>query len=159
VKYESLIRRFQSQAEKDDEAKAKGYSRVLEGDLMRGEAKLASLKAGLTDEHEVSGEAPSGHVYETGKQAAGGSADYDTGMEPANREDGREMWNEFLTERFVNGADSDFDYSTVDVDEGLDVMEMQDAEDAWFEDEEPSWTSSPDTGTTLPQGETGVQDY
>ncbi|KAI1101209.1 coiled-coil domain-containing protein-domain-containing protein [Jackrogersella minutella] len=41
--YDALIRRFQSPAERELEGRTKGYSRVLEVDLIRGEAKLAQL--------------------------------------------------------------------------------------------------------------------
>ncbi|KAL7621530.1 hypothetical protein AAE478_008854 [Parahypoxylon ruwenzoriense] len=46
--YDALIRHFQTPAEREEEARAKGYSRVLEVDLMRGEAKLAQLTSSLT---------------------------------------------------------------------------------------------------------------
>ncbi|KAI0885989.1 coiled-coil domain-containing protein-domain-containing protein [Annulohypoxylon maeteangense] len=41
--YDALIRRFQSPAEREAEGRTKGYSRVLEVDLIRGEAKIAQL--------------------------------------------------------------------------------------------------------------------
>ncbi|KAI1091945.1 coiled-coil domain-containing protein-domain-containing protein [Rostrohypoxylon terebratum] len=41
--YDALIRRFQSPAEREKEGRTKGYSRVLEVDLIRGEAKIAQL--------------------------------------------------------------------------------------------------------------------
>ncbi|XXH02275.1 hypothetical protein Hte_008645 [Hypoxylon texense] len=41
--YDALIRRFQSAEEREKEGRTKGYSRVLEVDLLRGEAKLAQL--------------------------------------------------------------------------------------------------------------------
>ncbi|KAI2469698.1 coiled-coil domain-containing protein-domain-containing protein [Annulohypoxylon bovei var. microspora] len=41
--YDALIRRFQSPAEREEEGRTKGYSRVLEVDLIRGEAKIAQL--------------------------------------------------------------------------------------------------------------------
>ncbi|KAI1490004.1 coiled-coil domain-containing protein-domain-containing protein [Biscogniauxia mediterranea] len=41
--YDALIRRFQSHAEREQEGRAKGYSRVLEADLLRGEARLSHL--------------------------------------------------------------------------------------------------------------------
>ncbi|KAI1502011.1 coiled-coil domain-containing protein-domain-containing protein [Biscogniauxia marginata] len=43
--YDALIRRFQSPAEREAEGRAKGYSRVLEVDLLRGEARLSHLAA------------------------------------------------------------------------------------------------------------------
>ncbi|EAA36292.2 hypothetical protein NCU01897 [Neurospora crassa OR74A] len=43
ILYDSLIRRFQTPAEREAEGKEKGYARVLEGSLLRGEEKLARL--------------------------------------------------------------------------------------------------------------------
>ena len=43
--YDALIRRFQTPAEREAEGKAKGYGRVLEGSLLRGEERLAKLAA------------------------------------------------------------------------------------------------------------------
>ncbi|CAJ2503426.1 Uu.00g108200.m01.CDS01 [Anthostomella pinea] len=43
--YDALIRRFQSAEEREREGRAKGYGRVLEVDLLRGEAKLTHLAA------------------------------------------------------------------------------------------------------------------
>ncbi|KAI0600747.1 coiled-coil domain-containing protein-domain-containing protein [Biscogniauxia sp. FL1348] len=41
--YDALIRRFQTHAEREQEGRTKGYSRVLEVDLLRGEARLSHL--------------------------------------------------------------------------------------------------------------------
>ncbi len=46
ILYDALIRRFQTPAEREQEGRAKGYSRMLEVDLLRGEARLAQLAAG-----------------------------------------------------------------------------------------------------------------
>ncbi|SPO03743.1 uncharacterized protein DNG_06426 [Cephalotrichum gorgonifer] len=162
VKYEALIRRFQSQAEKDAEAKTKGYSRVLEGDLMRGEAKIAALIADSTeDAMDVNGEgeAPANSRQDSVNRSAAASADYDNGVDPMTKEEGRELWNEFITDRFVKGEDPDFDYSKVDDDDDLDTMERQDAQDAWFDDEEPTWAVDAVSGAKAPHGETGIQDF
>ncbi|KAI1806866.1 coiled-coil domain-containing protein-domain-containing protein [Daldinia bambusicola] len=43
VLYDALVRHFQSAEEREKEGREKGYSRVLEVDLLRGEAKLAHL--------------------------------------------------------------------------------------------------------------------
>ena len=42
---------------------------------------------------------------------------------------------------FLNGEDSDFDYAKVDRDERYDLLELQqkDAEDSYFDAEEPAW--------------------
>lgn len=46
VLYDVLIRRFQSGAERQADGLRRGFSRVLEADLFRGEARLAELTAG-----------------------------------------------------------------------------------------------------------------
>ncbi|TGJ80309.1 hypothetical protein E0Z10_g8457 [Xylaria hypoxylon] len=43
VLYDALIRRFQSHEEREEEGRAKGFGRVLEVDLLRGEARLSKL--------------------------------------------------------------------------------------------------------------------
>ena len=159
VKYEALVRRFQSQAEKDAEAQKKGYSRILEGDLMRSEAKIAALKATLTGENGGKGEDSTASQQVDGISLAAVSVDYDNGIEPITKEEGQELWNEYLTERFVRGEDLDFDYSKVDDDENLDAMERQDEQDAWFDDEEAAWASDSGNDARVLHGETGIQDF
>ena len=168
VKYETLIRRFQTRDERDAEAQKKGYSRVLEGDLLRSEAKLAALKATLPGEDgdgedtaaslQGDGEGPAAPLQGDGEDPGSVDADDDNG-DPTTKEEGRELWNEILTGRFVRGEDPDFDYSGVDDDEGLDAMERQDAQDAWFDEEDPGWASGDEAVVEVPRGETGVQDY
>ncbi|KAK7748372.1 hypothetical protein SLS62_008635 [Diatrype stigma] len=46
ILYDALIRRFQTPAEREKEGRTKGYSRVLEVDLLRGEARLAQVAKG-----------------------------------------------------------------------------------------------------------------
>lgn len=128
---------------------------------MRSEAKLAVLTATLPGVDGIAGDgmaAPDGG--DGNILVAGGGTDDDNGVDTATtKEEGRELWNEFLAERFVRGDDPDFDYTRIDEDESLDAMERQDAEDAWFDDEEPAWASSDESNVTKPCGETGVQDF
>lgn len=159
VKYEALVRRFQSQAEKDAEAQKKGYSRILEGDLMRSEAKIAALKASLTGENGVDGEDSTISHRRDGSSLADDGIDNHNGVEPVTKEEGRALWNEYLIERFVRGEDLDFDYSKVDADENLDAMEWQDVQDAWFDDEDAAWASDGGNDAKALRGETGVQDF
>ncbi|KAK0725761.1 hypothetical protein B0H67DRAFT_532144, partial [Lasiosphaeris hirsuta] len=44
--HDALIRRFQTPAEREADGRAKGYARVLEGSLLRGEDRLAKLAEG-----------------------------------------------------------------------------------------------------------------
>ncbi|CCF38324.1 coiled-coil domain-containing protein [Colletotrichum higginsianum] len=143
--YDSLIRKFQTPAEREADGKAKGYSGVLESSLLRGEARLADLKS--------STEAAS---------APGHAKDFTTEADLSQtetKEDGLQRWQEFLTERFVRGHDEDFDYSLVDHNEDYDTMERRDAEEAWFDEEDPNWASDADKQVETKQGETGVQDF
>ncbi|KAK1998155.1 coiled-coil domain-containing protein [Colletotrichum falcatum] len=143
--YDSLIRRFQTPAEREAEGKSKGYSGVLESSLLRGEARLADLKASTEAES-----APE-NVREFTTEADLSKSE--------NKEEGLERWHEFLTERFVRGHDEDFDYSLVDHNDEYDTMLRRDAEEAWFDDEDPNWASDADEQTSVKQGETGVQDF
>jgi hypothetical protein len=43
LRYDALIRRFQSAEEREEEGRVKGFGRVLEVDLLRGEARLSRL--------------------------------------------------------------------------------------------------------------------
>jgi hypothetical protein len=147
--YDRCIRRFQSPAEREAEGRKKGYSGVLEADLYRSEAKVAALaqQEGLppSSPRNVSYvRDPSGEIFPE-----------DPDELPSTKEEGLERWKYEMTLRFVQGKDQDFLYDQVDNDEGLDVLEKLEAEDRWFEEEEPEWTE----GGTLPRGETGIQDF
>lgn len=213
--YDALIRRFQSPEEREKEGRAKGYSRVLEVDLLRGEAKLAQLRslsggqnplpesstatatgeswiprpasqdtdafireyAMGSDEFGDDSPAPkdtvAGNGDSNGDGDGGGPNDLPIkGLprRPETREEGRERWDDFLRRRFVLGRDDDFDYRAVDENDGLDVLERREQEDAWFDDEDPSWASDtaedqgggnggrPGEKKRL-EGETGIQDF
>jgi hypothetical protein len=60
-----------------------------------------------------------------------------------------------MTMRFLNGEDTDFPYKDIDDSDEWDVIENREAEDRWFEDEEPQWVAKDDGR----QGETGIQDF
>ncbi|CAM1501581.1 Fc.00g035650.m01.CDS01 [Cosmosporella sp. VM-42] len=152
ILYERLVKRFQTVAERAAEGKAKGYGRTLEADLLRGESKLESL------------------AQENGNgQVAKGSNKMETGLEnwerPAtDKEQGLQLWHAYIEDRFVSGQDEDFDYTPVDKNEDFDTLARSDAEEAWFEDEEPKWVPDEETGEAAKeppkrQGETGIQDY
>jgi hypothetical protein len=132
------VRRFQSTAEREAEGRAKGYSGILEADLYRSEAKLEALKS---------------QKYPSGPD--GRLLPEDPDEIPADKEEGLSRWKHQMTMRFVNGEDNDFPYSEVDENEEWDVIENREAEDRWFEDEEPQWVGKDDG----PQGETGIQDF
>ena len=78
-----------------------------------------------------------------------------------DRTTGVTQWKEFLSDRFVDGADDDFDYRQVDEDVRYDELEAMEAQDAWFSGEEPKWSAQDGDEPTeaLLQGETGIQDF
>ncbi|KAI1080521.1 coiled-coil domain-containing protein-domain-containing protein [Whalleya microplaca] len=172
--YDALIRRFQSAEEREKEGRAKGYSRVLEVDLLRGEAKLSHLVAHPEDAHlaSASSSAPTlcasardGDVF-IGEFAGALESRHNgkTPQQPESKDEGRERWEGFLRRRFVLGRDEDFEYAPVDENDDLDVIERREQEDAWFDDEEPAWDGSKATDSGRPaegtlEGETGVQDF
>ncbi|KAK6085434.1 hypothetical protein SCUP234_02982 [Seiridium cupressi] len=157
ILYDALIRRFQTHAEREKEGKTKGYSRVLEVDLLRGEAKLSRLAAEAAQGTERRQEPHlAGDVTSLNLRTPVG--------EPETKEEGRQRWDDYLRERFILGQDEDFDYDPVDIDDSLDVMERRDEEEAWFNDEKPEWATGGgadgDTGNEQHlQGETGIQDF
>ncbi|KAK8023953.1 hypothetical protein PG993_012019 [Apiospora rasikravindrae] len=176
--YDSLIRRFQSAEERELEGRKKGWSRVLEVDLRRGEAKLSQLK-----ESSATNRQESASVQASSSQANPAAAatttlpvglgevllqdEAQTNSKPESQEEGQQRWDDFIRNRFILGHDEDFDYRPVDGNDAFDELERQDEEEAWFGDEEPSWigeegdddeaTASKDKSRL--QGETGLQDF
>ncbi|KAF5657532.1 hypothetical protein FHETE_10392 [Fusarium heterosporum] len=142
VLYERLVKRFQTPSEREAEGKAKGYGRTLEADLQRGELKLSQLKEGDSTTN------------------SNGDLEHPWEKPAADKVHGSILWHAFLEERFVHGLDEDFDYKPIDTDEDLDTMLRRDAQDAWFDDEEPCWIDEePSARLATRQGETGVQDF
>ncbi|KAI6089155.1 coiled-coil domain-containing protein-domain-containing protein [Hypoxylon rubiginosum] len=166
--YDALIRRFQSPEEREKEGRTKGYSRVLEVDLLRGEAKLAQLtsasslssqdtpaaptapwlpRSATTDADAFIREYANGtdglgdDSSNPGASSSGASSVKGLPRQPETREEGRGRWDDFLRRRFVLGRDDDFDYRAVDENDDFDVMERREQEDAWFDDEDPDWAS------------------
>ncbi|KAI9802573.1 MAG: hypothetical protein M1833_001645 [Piccolia ochrophora] len=153
--YDRCIRRFQSTAEREEEGRKKGYSGVLEADLLRSEAKVAALAVpgSVTVTYE---RGPRGEIYPEDPDDA-----------PRNKEEGQERWRVEMTERFLRGNDDDFDYEGVDENEDLDdrAQEERDEEEKWFEEEEPRWvlghghSGRRSDGEGQLRGQTGVQDF
>ncbi|KAI8966476.1 coiled-coil domain-containing protein-domain-containing protein [Daldinia sp. FL1419] len=192
VLYDALIRQFQSPAEREKEGREKGYSRTLEVDLLRGEAKLAQLTSLASSSQQNNPPAESSQAswlpkpasedtdpfireYANGGDGFGDDSSAGSGAgtrskglprKPETKEEGRERWDAFLRRRFVLGRDEDFDYSAVDENDELDVLERREQEDAWFDDEDPGWASDSagDQGgggerEKKLEGETGIQDF
>ncbi|TLS21804.1 uncharacterized protein PpBr36_09305 [Pyricularia pennisetigena] len=182
--YDSLVRRFQTPAEREADGRARGYGRVLETSLLRGEAKLQRLAESYVDGPApppglvggngggAAAEAPTNGAAAGTENGGGRETNFtitqDLDPDPKDAEAGREQWFEFLQDRFVSGGDDEFDYSKVDENEEYDDIERQDAEDAWFDNEVPQWhdddddANGPAAGRTRPRelkGETGIQDF
>lgn len=153
--YDRCIRQFQTAAEREVDVRAKGYSGVLEADLYRSEAKLAALAQhnyGTTSKDEMGSsleyvsyiKGPDGQILQENPDEI-----------PKDKEEGINRWKEEMTIRFLAGKDTDFSYKEVDENDDLDVIERREAQDSWFEEEEPQWVGS-EGGE---QGETGIQDF
>ncbi|KAF4589113.1 coiled-coil domain-containing protein [Ophiocordyceps camponoti-floridani] len=137
--YERLITRFQTEQERDAQDLAKGYDNVVQA-------------------HAARTQAPSSHPARTWDASL--DAEDPHVVHVADRDHGRRLWRDFIRDRFLAGADDDFHYPDVDNDQDLDVQAARDAQDEWFDDEEPAWHSQDDVvGNGFRPGETGVQDF
>ena len=118
---------------------------MLQSSLLRGEAKLESLR----QEHESE--------VDEGNESRPRKPDWSVASEEELPESERktrdlEQWNNLVTERFVAGEDDNFDYTIVDQDPSFDGdWKEQKIVDEWFDDEEEHFESR--------DGETGVQDF
>lgn len=154
------MRRFQSTAEREADGRSKGYSGVLEADLYRSEAKLAALagRAMSDDGEEAAG---AGQLSEDLAYVPGPDGQVlpeDEDEIPRTKEEGMERWREAMTLRFLKGMDSDFSYKEVDESDEWDIIERKDAEEHWFEEEEPEWVEDSPHDKEK-RGETGIQDF
>jgi len=145
--YDQLIRRFQTTAEREAEGRQKGYSGVLEADIMRSEAKLNAIHN--PDPHSN---------FRYLQTSAGEIVAEDKDDAPKNKEEPAARWRDDMEMRFLRGEDADFDYQKVDrSDEWDDRTEAErDIQDVYFQEEEPGWDV--EDGKTV-TGETGVQDF
>ncbi|GAB0135151.1 hypothetical protein EsDP_00003498 [Epichloe bromicola] len=114
ILYERLIKRHQTPQERQTEGVGKGYAHMLEADLARGESRLSALATEAAGEQRTEFNSPS-------RWKASSGVDHVWDERATTRERGRELWKEFLRERFVQGGDEDFQsYEDVDGDEDLD---------------------------------------
>ncbi|KAJ5851806.1 uncharacterized protein N7529_011191 [Penicillium soppii] len=147
--YDRLIRRFQTPQEREAAGRAKGFSGVLQTDIMRSEARMDAISH--PDPHAMMSytRGPDGEILAEDRDDI-----------PPSKEEGERLWQWEMGLRFMQGNDPDFDYKIVDEDEELD--DHADKVDEYFEDEEPEWVvdnaSGEDVRANL-QGETGVQDF
>ncbi|KKK22368.1 hypothetical protein P175DRAFT_0430220 [Aspergillus ochraceoroseus IBT 24754] len=147
--YDRLIRRFQTPAEREAEGRAKGFSGVLQADILRSEAKLEALSH--PDPHAMFSytRGPNGEILAEERDEI-----------PTNKEDGEQAWKWEMTLRFLRGEDADFDYLAVDDNDEYD--DWSEEQEKYFEDEEPEWVVEGAEGEDAKshlQGETGIQDF
>ncbi|KAL3477716.1 coiled-coil domain-containing protein-domain-containing protein [Aspergillus californicus] len=153
--YDRLIRRFQTPAEREAEGRAKGFSGVLQADLIRSEAKFDALNQ--PDPHSMFSysRGPNGEILAEDRDEI-----------PLSKEEGEKTWRWEMTIRFLNGEDGDFDYTVVDGNEEYD--DLNEEQERYFDDEEPEWmVENEDPAANGEreeirarlQGETGVQDF
>ncbi|PHH64206.1 hypothetical protein CDD81_4820 [Ophiocordyceps australis] len=154
--HERLVARF---SPAPNPRTVEGFARTLEAHLARDTARLAQEQkvADCTTGCAAKDKANKAPALSP-QQARDHDALYGPDClwnEPVDsRERGLELWRSFVTERFIRGADDDFDYSRVDGDDELDVFEQSEAQDCWFDDEEPSWAHQGPVS-----GQTGIQDF
>ncbi|KAL4980470.1 coiled-coil domain-containing protein-domain-containing protein [Aspergillus desertorum] len=147
--YDRLIRRFQTPSEREAEGRAKGFSGVLQADLLRSEAKIDALNH--PDPHAL-------FTYVRGPNGEILAEDRDE--IPASKEEGEKTWRWEMTIRFLRGEDADFDYSTVDGNEELD--DVNEEQEKYFDEEEPEWCVEAEGEGDVREkltGETGIQDF
>jgi len=145
--YDRLIRRFQSTAEREAEGRAKGFSGILQADLMRSEAKMDALAHPDPKSTMSYRRGPNGEILEE-----------EAGEVPQCKEEGESRWRWEMEMRFLRGDDDDFNYTEVDENEEWDdkASEERDRQEAYFKEEEPEWML--EDGKAV-QGQTGVQDF
>ncbi|KAI1141161.1 coiled-coil domain-containing protein-domain-containing protein [Hypoxylon sp. FL0543] len=98
--YDALIRRFQSPEEREREGREKGYSRVLEVDLLRGEAKLAQLTSSLSGMSNFANANANASSSATSQNPAAGSSTEEPWLPKPAAEDA----DAFIRE-YANGTD------------------------------------------------------
>ncbi|KAL1957727.1 hypothetical protein VTO42DRAFT_5570 [Malbranchea cinnamomea] len=140
--YDRLVRRFQTAEEREAEGRAKGFSGVLEADLMRSELKMEALANPDSNATFAYTRGPNGEILEEDQDEI-----------PASKEEGFKRWKQEMELRFLRGADLDFDYSAVDDCEDYDDWNVE--QEKYFDEEEPEWLVEKDKL----QGETGIQDF
>ncbi|CAK7240316.1 MAG: hypothetical protein STHCBS139747_001754 [Sporothrix thermara] len=186
--YNSLIRSFQTPAERAAEAQDSGFGHVLEASILRNPEPLRRADDDDVVEEEEEEEEEEDEVVEDGRNGArkdqrragaGGEEEEeeddeddegDPNLDPdlPPREAARLRWEALVRKWFVGGGaglDDGFDYAAVDDDSDYDALARADAEAAWFDDESPGWVSDDDDdddeggARKKRTGETGIQDF
>ncbi|KAF3010902.1 hypothetical protein E8E13_009847 [Curvularia kusanoi] len=146
--YDRLIRRFQTAREREAEGQRKGFSGQMSTDLWRAEAKKDALKHTDPKSLFIYSRGPQGQIVEEDKDEV-----------PMTKEEGKNWWTDEMTQRFLSGADHDFDYRTVDHNDKYDDEKERDIQDAYFDSMESDFDSDGEGKEKVLTGETGIQDY
>jgi len=135
ILYDSLIRRFMSAAQREAIGQSRGFSGQLYVDIRRPEVK----------EDALSGRNPNALFA------------YDT---PTSKEEGAACWKDEMTQRFLRGDDTDFDYKTVDSNDRYnDPEEERDIQEAYFDSMDSDYDTDGEGKEKVLTGETGIQDF
>lgn len=142
-----MIRRFQTAAERESDGRSKGWSGIMEADIMRSEAKVAAL---------AHPDPNSPLVYRRDASGAITAVDQDEEERPKNKQEGRDKWKYIMEQRFLSGRDDEFDYKEVDGNDDYNDWEdeTRTREDEYFDGEDAEFIGEGDK-----KGETGVQDF
>ena len=146
--YDRLIRRFQTAREREAEGQRKGFSGQMSTDLWRAEAKKDALKHTDPNSLFTYSRGPQGQIVEEDKDEI-----------PMTKEEGKAWWVDEMTQRFLSGADDDFEYKTVDENDKYDDEKERDIQDAYFDSMESDFDSDGEGREKVLTGETGIQDY
>lgn len=147
--YDRLVRRFQTAAERQAEGQRKGASGSIETDLWRAEAKKNALSHPNPDSLFTYDRGPQGQIVEEDKD--------DVLM---NKEEGQAWWKDEMTQRFLLGRDTDFDYKKVDLNSKYDDPEEErDLQEEYFDSMDSDFDSDGEGKEKILTGETGIQDY
>lgn len=151
--FDRLVRRHFSAVERRNERREKGFSGSLEADMLRSEARLEELAKQPT--------APTNNRIGMTSQTLQAESNVKTAETRGDREEDLAEWHDVMTRRFLRGEDRDFDYSQTDKNEDLDDLqtEQREAQDQWFDDEEPECAIPDKADRTVAGGDTGLQDF
>ena len=135
ILYDSLIRRFMTAAQREAIGRKRGFVGQLYVDIRRPEVK----------EDVLGGRNPNALFA------------YDM---PTSKEEGAACWKDEMTQRFLRGDDTDFDYKEVDRnDKYNDPEEERDIQEAYFDSMSSDYDTDGEGKEKVLTGETGILDY
>jgi hypothetical protein len=118
-------------------------------DLWRVEAKKDALQRPNPHSLFAYSRGPNGEILAEDKDE-----------KPLSKEEGKAWWVDEMTQRFLRGDDSDFDYKAVDTSWKYDDPEEErDIQEAYFESMDSDFDTDGEGKEKVLTGETGIQDY